>query len=61
MELAFVFLDRHIVDAGLTPPHQPLVVKLPQLVAVGPEPLACPIVVFVLEANGDPVVCETPQ
>ena len=61
MELAFVFLDRHIVDARLPPPHQPVFVKLPEFIPISPEPLTVGIVVLVLESDGDPVVCETPQ
>ncbi len=60
MKPAFVFVDHHVVDTRFPAPHQPLIVKLPEFITVRPEPLTADIVVFVLESDGDPVVCETP-
>ena len=53
--------DRHVVDGGLPPAHQALVVELPQLVAVAAEPLARRVVPLVLEPDGDPVAAEPPE
>lgn len=61
VEIAFVKLDLNVVDARLPPPHQSLLVKLPEFVAIGPEPLTVEIVVFLLEADRYSVVGETPQ
>jgi hypothetical protein len=61
VKLAFVDVDRYLVDTRLPPPHQPLIVKLPEFIAVGPKPLIVDIVVLVLESNGDSIFCETPQ
>src|SRR5579875_2506445 len=55
------FGDGHVVDAGLTAAHQPVVVELPQLVAVAAEPLAVAVMALVLEADVDPVLPEAPQ
>jgi ureidoacrylate peracid hydrolase len=56
-----LLLDRDVVDAGLAPGHQAVGVELPQFVAVAAEPLAGPVVAFVLEAHGDVVAVEGPQ
>lgn len=61
MKVAFVDVDRDFVDARLPTSHQPLIVKLPEFVAISPKPLPMCVVVLVLEANRDPVVGEAPQ
>ena len=52
VELAFAFLDRQIVDAGVAQFHQALRVELPVLVAVTSKPLAGIIVPFVGKTHG---------
>src|SRR6478752_4717300 len=53
--------NRHVVDRGLAPPHQAVLVELPLLVAVGAVPLAAGIVPFVLEAHSDAVFIKRPE
>ena len=55
------FPNGSIVNAGIAPPHQPIIRKLPQLVAVGSEPLAICIVPLVLKAHGHAIFAESPQ
>src|SRR5262245_7686899 len=50
-----------LVDAGAAAGHQPALVELPVLVAVGAEPEAVVVVVLVGEAHGDAVAGEGPQ
>src|SRR5262249_3087135 len=59
--LALRLVDRHVVDAGVPDPHQALVVELPVLVPVGPEPLARRVAELVGEAHRDAVGPERPQ
>src|SRR5262249_32524067 len=59
--LAIGSRDREVVDAGEPHAHEPLVVELPVLVAVGPEVLAAVVVPLVREAHGDPVSGECPE
>ena len=40
MKLTLRFLDRDIVNAGFAASHQAIVIELPLLVTVSPEPLA---------------------
>src|SRR5262249_29870115 len=54
-------VDRDVVDARLSPAHQPVLVELPELVAVAAPPAAVPVVALVLEADRDPVGLETPE
>src|SRR5690606_18065441 len=54
-------VDRKVVDAGLTPGHQPVLGELPQLVAVAAPPLSRVIAAFVLEPYGDAISPEPPQ
>ena len=61
MEFAFAFFDGHVVDTRFPMTHQPFLVKLPEFVAVGPEPMPVGIVVLILEADSDPVLREAPQ
>src|SRR6516165_11429177 len=60
-ELAVTFGDGDVVDAGLPPTHQAVVVEFPQLVAVAAEPLARVVVPLVLEAHRDAALVEGPQ
>src|SRR5262245_24433040 len=60
-EAALAFLDRDIVDAGLAPPHQAMLVELPLLVAIGAMPLPGAVVPFILEAYRDAVLVERPE
>ncbi len=60
-DAALVLLDAYVVDAGLAPGHQPVLVELPQLVAVRPIPLPVGVVRLVLEADGDAVAAEGPE
>src|SRR5436305_9902473 len=53
--------DWHVVDACLAANHQPVLVELPELVAVAPPPLAVGVAALVLVANGDPVLFEAPK
>src|SRR5918993_5835652 len=53
--------DRMFVDAGDAPLHQAAGIELPVLVAVGAEPEAVVVVVFVGEAHGDAVGSAGPQ
>jgi len=61
MELAPLFLNGNIVDARLSTPHPPFIVEFPKLVSVSSKPLALGVVVFVLEADGDPVLRKAPE
>ena len=54
-------IDRHVVDARLAPAHQPVLVELPQLVAVAAKPPSLGIVALVLEAHRDPVLVKGPE
>ena len=58
---ALALRDRQIVDAGDAPPHQPVLVELPVLVAVAAEPVAAVVVPLIGEAHGDAVVAERPE
>jgi hypothetical protein len=60
-ELALAFLDDHVIDAGLSTPHQTLFVKLPEFVAISSEPLPVCVVVLVLKADSDSILGEAPQ
>jgi len=55
------FLDGDVVNAGLPPAHQAVLVELPELVAVASSPLAPRVVALVLEPDRDPVLPEGPQ
>src|SRR5262245_37503147 len=56
MILTLALLDRLIVDAGDTQPHQTLLVELPILVAIAAEPEPAVVVPFIGEAHGDAIV-----
>src|SRR5262249_18552925 len=53
--------DREIVDARDPAPHETLVVELPVLVAVRPEPVPRVVVPLVREAHGDAVALTRPE
>ncbi len=55
MEFAFCLCDRVLVDAGDAALHQPVGVELPVLVAIGAEPAAAVVAIFIGEADGDAV------
>src|SRR5271170_6742073 len=59
--LAVGFGNRQVVDAGDAPTHEAVVIELPELVAVGAEPLAAVVMPFVGEAHRHPVVAKPPQ
>eukprot|EP00968_Pinguiococcus_pyrenoidosus_P005873 scaffold385_cov305-Pinguiococcus_pyrenoidosus.AAC.20 len=59
-ELPVRLEDGEVVDAGLPPLHQPILVELPILIAVGSEPVVLCVAVLVLEAHGNAVVPKGP-
>src|SRR5271169_1761211 len=61
VEFALLLSDRMFVNAGEAPGHQTISIELPVLVAIGPEPVAAVVAVFVGEARSDPVASERPQ
>ena len=61
MVLALRLLNRKIVDACKSQPHQAARIKLPIFVAVGAEPIPGVIVPFVGEANGNAIPVISPE
>ena len=61
MELALVFRDGDIVDAGDTDPHQAFAVEFPVFIAIAAEPLAAIVMPFVGKTNGDTVIAKGPD
>ena len=61
MILAIRFLDRKIIDARESQPHQAIIIEFPILVAVGAIPVSRVVVPFVGEAHSDAVVGKSPQ
>ena len=55
------FVDRVFVDAGNAFLHQAVGVELPVFIAIGTEPVAAVIVIFVSEPDGDAIAAESPQ
>merc|ERR1740129_1736494 len=53
--------NRSLIDTGNTLAHVALVVKLPILIAIRPEPLTTDVVVLVFEAYCDTILVESPQ
>src|SRR5487761_2231768 len=53
VEQAIVRGDRKVVDAGMAASHQAQCVEFPVFIAVGAEPVACLVVVFICEAYRD--------
>src|ERR1700731_3375297 len=58
---ALAFADLHIIDAGLAPAHQAVLVEFPLLIAVGAEPLSGVVMPFVLETHSDEIAVERPE
>jgi hypothetical protein len=54
------FLDRKIIDRGISVVHQAIGPEVPVLVSVGTEPISGIIMPFVSEAHGDAVVGKGP-
>src|SRR3954471_10054776 len=54
-------VDLHVVDACLTPAHEPVLVELPELVAIAAPPLAAAVMAFVLKSHGNAVAVEAPE
>ncbi len=52
-ETALAFADLYIIDAGLAPAHQAVLVEFPLLIAIGAEPLSGIVMPFVLETHSD--------
>ena len=53
--------DRQVIDRGDTPAHQAVLVELPVLVAVGPEPVRRIVMPFVGKAHGDAIAARRPD
>src|SRR6185437_12252650 len=60
-ELAVGFGNRQVVDAGDAQAHQAVLVELPVLVAVRPEPEPAVVMPFVCKTYGDPVALPCPD
>jgi hypothetical protein len=58
---AVTLVDRKVVDAGDAAAHQAVLIELPILVAVGPEPVTTVVVPFVGDAHREAVLAEGPQ
>ena len=58
MKATVLLRNRDVVDARFAATHQPVLVELPLLVAVGAIPLAGVVMPFVLKAHRDAVVVE---
>src|SRR5216684_4931609 len=58
---AIGFLDRGVIDAGDSQPHQAMLVKFPVFVAVAAEPVAAVVVRFVGESHRDAILVEGPN
>lgn len=61
MKSALALFDRHVIDAGVADGHQPILIELPVLIAVGAEPLTGIVMPFIGEADGDPISPESPD
>ncbi len=61
MILTLVGWNREIVDARDPTAHEALIIELPVLVAVRPEPIASVVVPFVGESNGDAIALTCPK
>ena len=61
MKLAIRFGDWVLVDARMAFPHQAIFGKLPVLVAIGAEPLATIIAIFVGISDGNTIAGESPE
>jgi hypothetical protein len=54
-------IDTDVVNAGLTPAHEPAAGEFPQFVAVTAPALPARVVAFVLEPHGDAVLAIPPE
>src|SRR6185437_8593548 len=61
VELALARRDGQIVDARNPSSHEPIVTKIPVLIAVGAEPIARVIVPLVGKAHGNATAVERPE
>ncbi len=61
VKLSILALDRKIVDAGDPAAHQALLVELPVLVAVGPEPVPAVVMSLVSEPHSNSVLMVSPH
>src|SRR5829696_4021193 len=61
VELPLWLADRQVIDAGVSPAHQAVLVEFPVLVAVGAEPGSRIVVVFVREPDRDTIPRVCPQ
>src|SRR5262252_6338112 len=61
MILALRFLDRKVVDGGKPCGHEPVVIELPVLIAIGAIPVTRVVVPLVSEAHRNAVPGECPQ
>src|SRR5450759_3984767 len=61
VELAVRRSDRQVVDAGMAEAHQAVLIKLPVLVSVGPEPVAGIVVKLIGETDGDTIFSKGPE
>ena len=61
VKLAFRLGNGNIIDGSVTKLHQPVAVKFPILVAMGPKPFALLIVKLVTESNGNSVLRVRPN
>ena len=59
--LAIRFLDRQIIDAGETSPHQSVVIEFPVFVSVRAKPILRVVMPLVCEAHGDTISVVGPQ
>ena len=55
------FMNRQIVDAGKTPPHQTGFIELPVFVAIGAEPVVGIIMPLIGKPDGNSMTVESPQ
>src|SRR5919199_729160 len=61
MKLAVLFADWQVIDARMTHRHQPVLIKLPVLIAERAVPVSRVVMPFIREANGDPIALKRPQ
>src|ERR1700735_375906 len=55
------FLDRQIVDARKTQPHQPVLLKLPVLIPIRPKPVPRIVVRFISKTHRDAIPFKRPK
>src|SRR4051812_43867817 len=59
--LALGVWDRQVVDARDASGHEPVVVELPILIAVGSEPVAAVVVPLVRKSDGNTILVKGPE